>query len=917
MRRWFLSYNTQDFELAQSLETELARKDADASIFFAPKSMRPGAYWLPTLANDIAEATAFVLLVGEKGLGPWQAIEYYEAYSRRVKEPGFPLILLLLDRAGVSAPGLPFLRQLHWIVTAEPASATSVARLIDAAAGGGAPPGELWRHTAPYRGLAAMTEADAEFFFGRGRETAEVIGALAATPDKLPVLLGNSGVGKSSLAQAGVLAALMRQDWINPVEDATAWPQVFHDSRRWCFLRLKPGTEPIRALVEPFIRLWQFDATDPRLGTRQAEWINGLIEGGNTLRDLLNATEGRLEELGQPKPPVFLIYIDQGEELYVRAEERQRRRFAQLVAQSLGDPRLRAMMSLRADFFGELQKDEPLYAAHRLVSIPPLREAELRAVVSRPAALLGARFETETLADYIAGRTAEESVTDAGALPLLSYLLDDMWTQMVGRDDGMLRLPAQAIELGRVLVERADAFLAQHPRSEDELRRILTLKLATVREGEEPTRRRALRSEFTDAQWRLVSELADHPNRLLVTAAPEGGGETYAEVAHEAIFRRWDKLRDWIAAEREFLAWKTGLEAVRRGWQAAPDASKHDALLMGAPLTQAQSWLGRRAEDLSAADRDFIAASMEREARARRRMRRVQMLVYGLLVGVIVGLVGWMNEQRLKEYAYMLAQVRPHVLDAAAERALQPGDSFKECAEDCPEMVVIPAGEFTMGSPASERGRSDDEEPQHRVVFAKPFAVAKFEVTFADWDACVAYGDCDPRVDDGGYGRGRQPVINVTWDDAKQYAAWLSRVTGKPYRLLSEAEFEYAARAGTLTAYPWGDEIGKNNANCAGCGSKWDNRQPAPVGSFAANRFGLYDMHGNVLQWVEDCYHDSYEGAPSDGSAWTAGDCARRVVRGGQWDGNPRGIRSAYRYNLTPDDRDSVLGFRVGRTLTP
>ena len=916
MRRWFLSYNSQDFELAQALEAELARTDPGGSIFFAPKSLRPGAYWMPALANDIAEATAFVLMVGEKGLGPWQATEYYEAYGRRVKEPGFPLILLLLDRAGVSAPGLPFLRQLHWIVTAEPASATSVAQLMDAAAGGGAPAGELWRHTAPYRGLAAMTESDADFFFGRGRETAEVIGALAAAPDRFPVLLGNSGVGKSSLAQAGVLAALMRQDWINPAEDSTAWPQVFHDSRRWCLLRLKPGTEPIRALVEPFIRLWQFDPTDPRFATRQAEWINGLVEGGNTLRDLLKATEGRLEELGQPKPPVFFIYVDQGEELYVRAEERQRRRFSQLVAESLGDPRLRAMMSLRADFFGELQKDEPLYAAHRLVSIPPLREGELRAVVSRPAALLGARFETETLADYIAGRTAEESVTDAGALPLLSYLLDDMWTQMVRRGDGMLRLPAQAIELGRVLVERADAFLARHPRSEDELRRVLTLKLATVREGEEPTRRRALRSEFTEAQWRLVSELADHPNRLLVTAAPEGG-ETYAEVAHEAIFRRWDRLRDWIAAEREFLAWKTGLEAVCRGWKAAPDASKHDALLMGAPLTQAQSWLGRRAEDLSAADRDFIAASMEREARTRRRARRVQLLVYGLLVGVIAGLVGWMNEQSLKEYAYMLAQVRPHVLDAAAERALKPGDSFKECAEDCPEMVVIPAGEFTMGSPASEQGRGDDEEPQHRVVFAKPLAVARFAVMFGDWDACVAYGDCDPRASDGGYGRGRQPVINVTWDDARQYAAWLSRMTGKPYRLLSEAEFEYAARAGTLTAYPWGDEIGKNNANCAGCGSKWDNRQPAPVGSFALNRFGLYDMHGNVFQWVEDCYHDSYKGAPSDGSAWTGVDCTHRVARGGQWDGSPRDLRSASRYNLTPDDRDSVLGFRIARTLTP
>lgn len=176
-------------------------------------------------------------------------------------------------------------------------------------------------------------------------------------------------------------------------------------------------------------------------------------------------------------------------------------------------------------------------------------------------------------------------------------------------------------------------------------------------------------------------------------------------------------------------------------------------------------------------------------------------------------------------------------------------------------------------------------------MFAKPFAVARFDVTFDDWDACVALGDCR-RVPDADFGRGRQPVINVAWDDAQQYAAWLSRTTGKPYRLLSEAEFEYVARAGTLTAYPWGDEIGKNNANCAGCGSKWDSMQPSPVGSFAPNRFGLYDMHGNAWRWLQDCYHDSYKGAPSDGSAWTAGECARRVVRGGEWDGGPEGLRA-------------------------
>ena len=195
----------------QAFEAALRRKDADARCFFAPKSLRAGGFWLPELAQEIAEATAFILLVGEKGIGPWQAMEYYEALDRRVKQLDFPVVLLLLE--GQPAPGLPFLRQLHWVITPDATSEKSLTLVIEAAAGGGAPPGELWRHTAPYRGLSAMTESDADYFFGREGETAEVIDALAATPDKLPIVLGNSGVGKSSIAQAGVLAALMRQAW--------------------------------------------------------------------------------------------------------------------------------------------------------------------------------------------------------------------------------------------------------------------------------------------------------------------------------------------------------------------------------------------------------------------------------------------------------------------------------------------------------------------------------------------------------------------------------------------------------------------------------------------------------------------------------------------------------------------------------
>jgi formylglycine-generating enzyme required for sulfatase activity len=157
--------------------------------------------------------------------------------------------------------------------------------------------------------------------------------------------------------------------------------------------------------------------------------------------------------------------------------------------------------------------------------------------------------------------------------------------------------------------------------------------------------------------------------------------------------------------------------------------------------------------------------------------------------------------------------------------------------------------------------------------------------------------------------------MNVNWDDAKEYVAWLRNRTGKPYRLLSEAEWEYAARAGSQTAYPWGKEIDKGNANCNGCGSEWDNKQTAPVGQFPANKFGLHDMHGNVWEWVEDCFHPNYNQAPSDGTAWTTGECNVRMVRSGSWNYNPDALESAHREGRSTTNRDPYVGLRVGRTL--
>ena len=290
-------------------------------------------------------------------------------------------------------------------------------------------------------------------------------------------------------------------------------------------------------------------------------------------------------------------------------------------------------------------------------------------------------------------------------------------------------------------------------------------------------------------------------------------GETYAEVAHEAIFRRWDKLRQWIAAEREFLAWRSGLEAARRAWQATTDRSKNNALLMGLALAQAQNWLAKRSGVLAAEDRNFI--SLSRKV-ARRRQLRVQALVGVLAAGVIAGMAAWVEHDSLNEFwrsvtvtrPFANANIAPYALTAAAEQALKPKDSFRECGpkkqdkDYCPDMVVVPAGSFLMGSPATEKGRFDDEGPQHTVTIDKAFAVSKFELTFAEWDTCFSYGDCTSRPPDVSWGRGQRPVIYVSLDDAQQYVAWLSKMTGKPYRLLTEAEYEYATRAGTTTAYP-------------------------------------------------------------------------------------------------------------------
>jgi formylglycine-generating enzyme required for sulfatase activity len=253
----------------------------------------------------------------------------------------------------------------------------------------------------------------------------------------------------------------------------------------------------------------------------------------------------------------------------------------------------------------------------------------------------------------------------------------------------------------------------------------------------------------------------------------------------------------------------------------------------------------------------------------------------------------------------------------------------RDC-DECPELIVVPAGSFLMGSPDGEAGRNENEGPLHRVTITKPFAIGKYEVTFEEWDACAAANAC-PAVSDDGWGRGRRPVIFVNFEMAVAYTRWLTQKTGQRYRLPSEAEWEYAARGGSPDAWFWGNDsnraceygnVGDESVKAEhpdwtvhDCNDGFN--KTAPVGSFKPNGFGLYDTVGNVWEWVEDCWNPSYEGAPDDGRAWLSGDCARRVDRGGGWYNKPDGVRSAVRYGgADPKRQNNTLGLRVVREIS-
>jgi hypothetical protein len=318
--RVFLSFNSRDKNLAQVLHDNLLKLASDVTIFFSPVSLTYG-FWLPKLAQDIRECDAFILLLGRNGAGPWQELEYYEALARHRGDRSFVLVPLIVGDG--FAPGLPFLRTLHWIEARE-LDDGHIQQLIGALHGEKQQsPSQLWKLVQPYRGLEALTEADADYFYGRDAETQTVLQTLASHSGRLPILIGASGVGKSSIARAGVISALKSMSW-SPTSKNTdsdpPWPDAFKDSRNsWVWLVIRPGGDPLEALASAFTRLWIRDPTDPKRAQLARDWADGLRRSKNKLIDLIEATQEKVLADENSKIERVLLYVDQMEELYARS----------------------------------------------------------------------------------------------------------------------------------------------------------------------------------------------------------------------------------------------------------------------------------------------------------------------------------------------------------------------------------------------------------------------------------------------------------------------------------------------------------------------------------------------------------------------------------------------------------------------
>lgn len=931
----FLSYSRSDQQAAIAMRTALEKQGL--TVFHDIQAIHAGDNWMNALQNTLRDCSGFVLLAGRDGVQRWINAEVQVALSRHLSPHDdaecLPIYPVLLEGANYDV--LPPFLQLFQLTPWSPDEAVPQA-LLDAVASGVSTydydkkPFE----GCPFLGLNAFQREHAQLFFGRRLETLQALACLGdqqqTNPDRIQSTTntvyyrwlqveGNSGSGKSSLVNAGMLSM---------IEQGALWPRTGYEKWR-IFEPMMPGRNPLEMLADTL-----------------AHKQKGLIEANRSLLAWTKELEADERALAyalreyRQNDTAFLLIIDQFEELFTFAEEQPRKQFDALLATALQDPQcpLFVITTVRADFldrFEMLTKLQGIYNDHcKRYFLPQISEQGLREIIQQPAKLAG--LDVSDVSEMV----IRDAVGEIGALPLVENGLHYLWEQRQGNKLSVQLYTGKG-GLAGLLSTQADQLLNQLGADKKYALKLL-LRLTRINNEGHHTRRRITREEaihvagkgergekviqLLSGQRALDGRNQQGALRLITVSEPRhdnnGNGATantshnvkqqddtqrYVDLIHETLVRSrgedektgkpvgyWPTLYNYIDDNRDNDMHLQQLQYQSKCWQ--------QSSLLG-------KWaiLATRRERKEYKKLDIDKSSMEgRFLFWSRWVGRLQILILTFVLcvlGVIGDALWWANEKNLP-FGYAFLKPLWHL------------GYFPE-----PEMVEIPAGSFHMGC-VSGKSCEKQELPVHEVNFSEPFFMGKYEVTFLQYDRYIwekqNTGEDVQYPSDQGWGRYDRPVVEVSWYDAQAYIRWLNKKTGKDYRLPSEAEWEYAARAGTETRFSTGDCITGKQANFhvsymldKGCGLIGKGLgKTSSIGSYPANAYELHDMHGNVWEWVEDGYNESYKKAPRDGSSWLG---TGRVLRGGAWNFNEEPLRSANRGTSSPDYHANTIGFRLSR----
>ncbi len=912
----FLSYSRTDKEAAQQLRDALVQEGF--TVFRDNESIHLGDNWMQRLQDAVQLCSVFVLLVGREGVQQqrWVGVELEAALSRKLAphddQERLAIYPILLPEASQNKLPL-FLKSIQsvlWHPQSSPLPVGLVDQLNERISLEDTPPvlsGE------PYRGLSYFREQDADRFFGRHQEVLEALQKLGENkqpesdaPQPLAQYYrwlqvhASSGAGKSSLVRAGLLPK---------IRQGALWRRTGY--AEWLILDvMMPGEKPVEMLAQILARAF------PDKGMMGA-WLSEL---NNWERP--EGLSYALRSLAQPDQAILLV-VDQLEELFTQSDTEQCRQFDRLIATALTDPDCPFFLisTIRSDFldrFEYLPELQRIYNSHKSdYLLPTITENGLRELITLPARLSGMQ-----VGDDLTEAIVRDARGEPGALPLTESALSELWNQ--ARDTEAKHLSKSWYDVSQgvvgMLARRADTLIGGLGEKQRKAALNLLLALTQINEGGRHTRRRLSMDDAVheagggpQGEAIVLALAGQHDDKkkpvktrqmlpLIVTG--QESDTSYVELVHEMLVRGsgqkdelgnpigyWPTLYQYIHQHRDRDSQRQQLKVNAQRWKQAKGLGRYFGLA---------GWRDLR---IFGKFRPRTSSLQGRYLRWSRWITWGQTLLLFGALGVLAESAWWVSKHNFPlAYIFIKPLWAAGLYKPLSERVTIPAGSF--------EMGCKPDRDLVTGLPACP----ENELPLHTVSLDYAFQMSQYEVTFTEydyylWDQGLEEGAKKPF--DENWGRANRPVVDVNWNEASSYAKWLGQQIDQACRLPTEAEWEYAARGVSDTAYPWGNDVGENNANCDSCGSQWDDKQTAPVGSFPANNFGLHDMHGNVWEWVQDGWKSDYHGAPYDGSVGQVEGGDIRVLRGGSWDNSTFYSRSAGRLYNRPDTRSDPIGFRV------